>query len=179
MVRRDPSNALKTSGSWTVNVAAPSVGSFMSFENPARPWTTLFPANVTTVSDASQGSKALQVNGCFYTPVFSPVFNTTEVQPVTGRISMDVKARSLVPNPRWTGTIRLRVTMPNALVFNALIDTKVLVLAPIGNYTTLSFAVPAALRSLLQGNRPGSSFTVEVETVDCLQPLVIDNIRFN
>jgi hypothetical protein len=178
LVRADPSNLLAANGSWTVSVAPPAVGSFLSFENAARPWTVLFPTRVTTVSGASNGASALQINGCFYARVNSPVFTTTEIQPVTSRLAIDVKAKGLIANPLWTGTIILRITMPGALVVNTRIDAKTLLLSPLGSYQTLTFTVPLLLRTLMQQNFPGSSLAIEVETLDCLQPLIVDNIRF-
>ena len=178
MVRNDPSQVLAETASWNVTVEATAADSLMSFDNPARPWKTLFPAFVTTVSDANDGPSALQVNGCFYTPVLSPTFTTTELRPVSGRLALDVKARSVLENPRWTGTIRVRATIPGARVINALVGSKTLLLSPLGTYKTIELSVPTWLRRLLQRNYTRASFLIEVESVDCLQPLVIDNLRF-
>jgi hypothetical protein len=179
LVRNDPAGGLQASASWTVTISdGPVAGSFLGFENPTRPWTTVFPASVRSVPDASQGSAALEIDGCFYTPVRSPTFSSGELLPTTRTLAMDVKVHSPLSRPLWSGTIRVRITMPGAFVFNALIDSRTLLLAPLGNYTTLHFSVPTWLRAVMAGNHARSQITLEVETLECIEELVVDNLRF-
>jgi hypothetical protein len=177
LVREDPANELIDSRSWSFTVTA-APGNWRTFEDPARPWTTVFPFSVTSNPDASHGAASEQVNGCFYTPVFSPLFNTTELGAVGTRLAMDIKLPLVQPIPVWNGTIIVTVTVPGAFLFNVPVGSVTLLGTPLNQWRTVSVNIPWIVRQALAGNHNNAQLTIAITNANCLAPMLIDNVRY-
>jgi hypothetical protein len=176
LVRLDPGGDLVDSRAWTFTVN--SAADWRTFEDAARPWTTVFPFSVTSNSDASHGARSLQVNGCFYTPVYSPLFNTTELGTVGTRLAMDIKLPLVQPIPVWSGTMVVRITVPGALLFNTLVGSVTLIGTPLGTWRTVSVNLPFLVRLALASNHNNATISVAISNANCLAPMLIDNVRY-
>ncbi|HEY5959068.1 MAG TPA: hypothetical protein VIV60_21065 [Polyangiaceae bacterium] len=152
---------------------------FMGFEDPTKPWTTTGPGTLTTdKSTASEGLSSQGVNGCGYTPITSPVFNTTELGVVGTKIAFDVMLPTQQSNPNWYGAVQLHVNIPAANLNNAYVGQVELTGRPLGVWQTVELTLPNEIRQALLGDYPNAQFILSTNLSECSARFRIDNLRF-
>lgn len=152
---------------------------FMGFEDEDKPWTTTGPASIEeNDGGASEGQRSLQVTGCGYTPIHSPLFNTAELGVVGTKLAIDVLLPMQQGNPHWFGDVQAYVHIPAANVYNAPLGTKALTGLTKGSWRTIEFDIPSNVRSALLGDYPDAQLRLAVNLGECVAPFRIDNVRF-
>ena len=151
---------------------------WLSFEDQRRVWSVGVGSVQlqTTTTTPSHLQKALQVNGCQYATINSPLFNTSELA-AGSKLAFDVRLPTAQANPYWLGDVQLHLTIPGANVFNAWIGWKSFAGQPTGAYHTVKFDLPQPIRTALAGSHPGAQIHIALNTGNCLAPILIDNVR--
>jgi hypothetical protein len=149
-----------------------------SFEDAQRPWTRGVGSVIlsTTTSAASDRLQSLQVNGCQYATIISPIFNTREL-PAGNKLSIDVRLPTQQQNPYWLGDVQLFITIPSAGINNVWLGQRLFQGLSLGSFHALDFTLPSAVKTALAGNHPDAQITIALNTGNCLAPVLIDNVR--
>ena len=151
---------------------------WLSFEDQRRVWSVGVGSVQlqTTTTTPSHLQHALQVNGCQYATINSPLFNTSEL-PAGSKLAFDVRLPTTQPNPYWLGDVQLHLTIPGANVFNAWLGWHPFTGKPTGAYHTVTFDLPQPIRTALAGSHPNAQIHIALNTGNCLAPILIDNVR--
>jgi hypothetical protein len=152
--------------------------SWLSFEDKRRVWSVGVGSVQlsTTTATPSHLQQALQVNGCQYATINSPLFNTSEL-PAGSKLAFDVRLPTAQANPYWLGDVQLHMTIPGANVSNTWIGWKPFTGQPTGAYHTVTFDLPQSIRIALAGGYPNAQIHIALNTGNCLAPVLIDNVR--
>jgi hypothetical protein len=153
--------------------------SFLSFDDPSRPWTST--AGLTTsTTEATQGKSSLGVLACNDVAIDSPLFATYELPVVGTKLAFDIKLSAQQPNSNSLGQTQMFVTIPTAQIFGRLLgNVDLTALSPLGVWKTAEFDLPSDVReALLTDFVQNSSMTIALNTNNCLAGLYIDNVRF-
>jgi len=149
---------------------------FFGFEDPAAPWTS---TTLTTAqsADRTQGEESLSVQGCGYAVLESPEFATTEIEWLGDAFALDLKVPSTQLNPWWSGDIQASISIPAAGVHNAYLGYVGLTSLPKDSWQTVTFPVPANVRSVLDGDHPRARISFAINQAACAAPVLLDNLR--
>ncbi len=162
-----------------VHACRVSFGSrWLSFEDPMRPWRVGIGSVQlsTTQSAASDSLSALQVNGCQYAAIDSPLFNSNELAP-GAHLALDVRLPTLQQNPYWLGDVQLFLTVPGANVNNVWLGLQPLTGLTTESWHSLTFDLPASVRAALASAHAGVQLRIALNTGNCLAPVLIDHVR--
>jgi hypothetical protein len=96
----------------------------------------------------------------------------------TKTLALDVFVPPNPPNPYWLGAVQMYLTCPFANFFNQYIGEDELTGLPLNKYSTLTYAIPAPLASVLQGSHPDCFFSIAVNANQTSTPPALDNLRF-
>jgi hypothetical protein len=151
---------------------------WLSFEDQRRVW-SVSEGSVqlsTTPTTPSHLATALQLNGCQYAKIDSPLFNTSEL-PAGSKLALDVRLPTQQSNPYWLGDVQLHVTIPGANIHNAWVGQWSFAGRPLGAYHTATFNLPQSIRTALAGGHPNAQLHLAFNTGNCLAPILMDNVR--
>ena len=146
------------------------VASVLGFENAAQ-WSSSQGIK-TSSSVHSQGSASLAISNFTFTNVTSVALPT--LSGVSSTLALDVRLPATVS---W-GQVQLFVTIPSQNLYEQALPAATLVGLPAGSFSTLSFAVPAALQQKLSAAYNDLTIRVAVNVPQTSQSLLIDNLRF-
>jgi uncharacterized membrane protein len=159
--------------------AAGFSSSWASFEDPSRPWTADAGGLSTNTTDKTQGSASLEIDACGSVFLVGPIFNTREFPIVGSDMSFDV----FVPFGRDTasvGSTVITADIPSAGLNNVTVGAPSLNGLPLGQWSTLTFPVPASVFSAFQGGYSCARITIGLAISSCDAPnLLIDNLRWS
>jgi hypothetical protein len=149
-----------------------------SFEDPVRRWTRSVGTAVLTETSAesSHQNQSLQVSGCNYNAVDSPVFGSREL-PAGTRLAFDIRLPTQQPNPTWYGDVQLHISIPSAGIHNLWIGQRLLNGLATATWHTLTYSLPSSVRTALAQNRNDVRIRLALTTGNCAAPLHIDNVR--
>ncbi len=159
---------------------------FMGFEEafPDRKWTSSS-ATLKRVSGEegpmpSEGASALQVKGCNYMEIVSPVFDTTELGVIGDRLLVDVFIPANPTNRWWIGDMNAYIDVPGAagaagrhLGYQAFTSLRY------GEWNTLSFALPSETKTALNGDHANATIKLAINWGTCPDMVYVDNLRFD
>jgi hypothetical protein len=106
------------------------------------------------------------------------IFLAQSFASVGDAMRLDVSLKAPQPNPSWFGQIQLTVTMESEGIINQSLGTVPLTGLPLGATSTLSFTVPAAVRTKLLGGIAAGHFTARLSTPTNAPAIQINNLRF-
>jgi len=151
---------------------------WLSFEDPQRPWqrATGSVTLSTTTSAATHMQQSLQVNGCQFSTIASPVFATSEL-PAGNKLAVDVSLPTQQQNPNWLGDLQLFISIPSAGINNQWIGQRLFQGLSLGAFHTLDFTLPANVKTALASNRTDATLSFGLNTGNCLAPVLLDNVR--
>ncbi len=156
----------------------PTIPEFGGFDDPDAPWTSQqTPLSVNT-TNKTQGSGSLQVDGCNWAQLNSPVFSTADWGAIGTKLKLDVYIPAPQQNPAWVGDLQFFVTIPGADLFNQPLERKDLTSLPRGQWSTLEFNVPTNFRNALLGDYANARFHIQLNVADCARRVLLDNLRF-
>jgi hypothetical protein len=160
----------------SVMLPPPSTPVFVGCESTGD-W-TLSRGAITTTTNKTEGTYALQISGGGYQELTSKMITTGSFAGITGKIGLDLVVGSIQPNPYWIGEIQIYATCVSANLYNALIGKKDLASIPQGVYSTVPFDLPSAIKTILEQDHSDFNFTVILNTNTSSGPYLIDNLRF-
>jgi hypothetical protein len=151
---------------------------WLSFEDPVRRWTRgVGTVTLTqTTAESSHRNQSLQVSGCGYAAIDSPVFQTKELA-LGSRLAVDIRLPTIQPNPNWYGDVQVHVSIPSAGINNLWIGQRLLTGLSTATWHTLTYSLPAQVRTALAQNRNDVQVRLAVNTGNCSAPLFLDNVR--
>ena len=140
----------------------------LGFEAPATDWTAWRPISASTT--ASQGSSSLAITPNGYVEILSAPL--ASVGPVKPQISVDVR----IPEPLSWGEARVIVSIPSAnMYWQDLGGVGLSGLAP-QTFNKLTFALPAAVKTALEGSYSDLRLRIVLNTPNTSSPLLLDNL---
>lgn len=152
---------------------------FSSFEDASRPWTIAEGSpTVERVAGGRDGDYALSVDSCGFTRLQSPVFQTSEFEIMGDELKVDINLPTEQDNPYWLGQAQAFVTSEQAGVYNAYLGHVGLTGLSLGEWETLTFDVSDTVLSALSGGDYPATLNLVVNTNNCGDPLLLDNVRF-
>lgn len=149
---------------------------FFQFADTTRPW-TIGGTAVPSAPTGSQGGTALQM-AAGYQSIDGPVFRTSELSVVGDKLLFDVFQPATVPNPYWLGDVQVFVSIPSAGVYMGHLGVVPLSGKPLGQWSTVEFAVNPTLLELLKGDYRDVRFKLVVNTASGTNGLLVQNLRF-
>lgn len=133
---------------------------FTSFESIADWTSTTSPVDLTD-EPVTDDALALSIETNGWSVVTSRQFQAQDLPPVTARIGFDLFVPEPQPNPWWTGDLQLRLTCPNAGVYDLMLGQKNMTHFFQDEYNHVSFNIPtAALSALSSGHSCRFSFVL-------------------
>jgi len=156
------------------------IPAFASFEDPTDPWVrswTAPPQGATLADQGSDGAHSLSLS-CGYASYDSPTFDTTEWEVIGTELWVDVLVPLAQSNPYWVGDLQLFFDLPAAGFYNLAMGQVGLTSLARGAWTTVSFAVPAAVEEALLGDFPDARLRLAGNVGSCLAPVLVDHLRF-
>ncbi|HVZ85695.1 MAG TPA: hypothetical protein VHG72_01925 [Polyangia bacterium] len=113
-------------------------------------------ASLATTSVHTQGQAALAIAAPQnYVRIDSKAIDSTnpELAPleVGSQVSLDFQIPVAQANPYWFGNVQMFISAPSRNVYGAYLGDAELTGRPTGVFTTLQFAIPAAVASALEG----------------------------
>jgi hypothetical protein len=151
---------------------------FASFDEPDAQWISSPGTLEINKDNRTEGAGSLQVNGCNSFRLISPQFNTTEWGVVGDQLKVDVFVPTQHPNG-GAGNATLFVTVPGAGIYNRALNTVPLPGESPGVWSSLTWTVPAAVRTALLDDFARAQFSIQLYYPNCSSPLLIDNLRFD
>jgi hypothetical protein len=138
---------------------------------------------------SSQASLATTPNprtqGCFSTSVSGSGYMTIAGNPFPAGaagnptvMKVDLFIPTAQPNPSWLGALQSYLECPSGNVFNAYIGQVELTGLPIGAFSSLSFTLPAGVRTALAGGFNDCSIKLALNVNQTGQLWFLDNLRF-
>lgn len=82
------------------------------------------------------------------------------------------------PNPSWLGDLQIFVSCPSAGVFNAPLGTRGLTGLAAGEFSTLTYDVPADVVAVLSGAHPDCALSFALNVNAGAGTWVLDNLGF-
>jgi hypothetical protein len=119
----------------------------------------------------------MQVGGANYRTLNSIPF-ATPLPGTTGTLALDVFNPPNPPNPFWLGAVQMYLSCPSANFNNQYIGQVELTGRPLNKFSTLTYPIPAPIKTVLQGSHPDCFFSIAVNSNATPTPPVLDNLRF-
>jgi fibronectin type 3 domain-containing protein/DNA-binding protein YbaB len=161
-----------------VNATPQSVGSgILGFEVVGN-WHTTGGTLTRVTSPRTQGAAAVQISGNGYAELTNTVALASSDVTITARFLIDLFIPTVQANPNWMGQLQLFFTCPSHSVFHQFVGQKDLTGLTLGAFHTIEIAVPANLRSALQGSFTDLTLGIALNVDLGCGPHVFDNIRF-
>jgi len=139
-------------------------------------WTAAGGTITGTSTKRTQGNTSLAVAAHGYT-----VLTSRSIGPlgaVSQQFLFDINLPTSQPNPSWFGAAQLFVSAPSIGLNNAYIGQRELTGLTPGQFTTLSFAVPADLRTKLSGTYFDLTFSVVLNVpTNATGTYLVDNLQ--
>lgn len=143
--------------------------SVLGFEAPTTEWTRTN-GSISESTVVTQGSKSLSVNPNGWTELTSIALSS--IGPVNGSFKFDLRVPASVP---W-GQVRGIVIMPSLTLFQDLGGVELSTFTP-GQYREVSFSIPAAVVTALNGNYTDLKLRVVLNAPSGLGAFLVDNLR--
>jgi parallel beta-helix repeat protein len=152
-----------------------SNASIFGFE-PVTTWTSSAPLSLDGTRK-TQGSFGMAVGSSGYRLLTSAPL-TTPLSPLTATLLLDFFLPGNQPNPFWFGSVQMFASCPSAAVNNVFLGQVELTGKPTNAFSTLSFPVPANVRTALGQARTDCTFGIALNTNATPTNPVLDNLRF-
>jgi fibronectin type 3 domain-containing protein len=149
----------------------------LGFES-ATDWHTTSGTLTRVTSPKTQGAAAVQISGNGYAELTNTRPLTSNDLTVTSRFLVDLFIPTLQVNPYWMGQLQLFLTCPSRTIFHEFAGQKDLTGLSKGAYHTIEIAVPANLRTALQGSFSDLTLGIALNVDKGCGPHVFDNARF-
>ncbi len=151
---------------------------WLSFEDEGRPWSVGSGAvDLSTPSgNASHLDRALQIDGCGYALINSPLFSTAELAS-GNHLAFDVQLPDIQQNPYWLGDAQLLLSIPSAGIYNAWIGIASFSGLTTGEWHTLTMDTPAYIQAALATPAHDAQLHIGYNSGNCLAPALLDNLR--
>jgi len=110
-----------------------------------------------------------------YSDISSPVIRTADLDPIGTDVQVEVYIPAAVNNPYWVGSVAVSFEniATSTYSYFGILDLTPL---PRGAWSTLTFAVPENVRTVLLGDHPGALFVVTTNTSS--PGILVDNFAF-
>jgi len=155
------------------------VPKFFGFEDPNKPWTSPQATITPNNTRSTQGTSSVDVKGCGFADINSPIFMTTDIGVVGTTLQIDVNLPT-PSNPSWAGDIQMSIQIPGANIYNVYLNNGNPVpftgLSP--GWHTVTFSIPTNVVNALLGNFGNAQLSLHVNLATCNAPLGLDNLRF-
>jgi parallel beta-helix repeat protein len=139
-------------------------------------WTSSAPLSLDGARK-TQGSFGMAVGGSGYRFLTSAPL-TTPLSPLTATLLLDVFVPGNQPNQFWFGSVQMFASCPSAALSNVFLGQVELTGKPTNAFSTLSFPVPANIRTALGQARTDCFFGIAINTNATPTTPVVDNLRF-
>lgn len=139
-------------------------------------WTSSAPLSLDGARK-TQGSFGMAVGGSGYRFLTSAPL-TTPLSPLTATLLLDVFVPGNQPNQFWFGSVQMFASCPSAALNNVFLGQVELTGKPTNAFSTLSFPVPANVRTALGQARTDCFFGIAINTNATPTTPVVDNLRF-
>jgi hypothetical protein len=106
------------------------------------------------------------------------IFLPQSISQVGDRLKLDVYLRSPQPSPSAPGQVQLLLTMEREGINNQSLGTVQLGGLPLNAWSTVTFPIPAAIRTKLLGSIAAGRFIATVTTPSNAPKLTLNNLRF-
>lgn len=126
----------------------------------------------------TQGSAALEVEGTGYLQLAHMPMKTTDLSGEAARLLVDFYLPNGQSNPWWKGQVQLIADCPSAGLHSTYIGQVELTPLPNGQFSTLSFNLPAQILSVLGGDWRDFQFKWVLNINQAAEKPVLDNMRF-
>jgi len=148
----------------------------LGFEDP-NDWTSTVAAIQPGIStNRRQGRFSLSLNAKNFVELRGREFNLTAGLPTS--LTLDFFLPSQQPNPSWFGAVQMYVDCPSKGVNNAFLSQVELTGKPTNTFSTLTFPVPAAVRTSVGSSCPDFNVRVTVNVPpNATGTYLLDNIR--
>lgn len=157
----------------------PSMGQSTVFSmDEVWPWEAGVAGLSPSPARKTQGAGALQIEGVGYMEIAHAPMRTTDISGETGKLRIDIYVPNGQSNPYWKGQLQLLADCPTAGANNVFIAAKELTPLPSGAFSTLEFAIPEAVLSILRGNFNDFRFKWALNVNQATEKPVLDNMRF-
>lgn len=140
----------------------------LGFEAPTVDWTSPS-GGLSESTTASQGAKSLGTAAGWREITSAPL---SSLGPVKGELSLDVRAPTL---PGW-GTIQVVLVAPSLQMWWTDLGSRNLSSLTAGQFTKLSFALPSAAETALEGSYSDLRIKIIINGPDLGSPYLLDNI---
>jgi hypothetical protein len=94
-------------------------------------------------------------------------------------LKFDVFLPTSQPNPWFMGTVTVLISSPSARISNQSLGQVNLTGLPTGTFSSLSFAIPAALQRVLNYGLADVTFTIQLNVNPNPASYYFDNLRFH
>lgn len=152
---------------------------FAGFEDDDRQWVASWQAPaqpITVISSGTHGN--VMAAACGYSSSDSPTFDTSEWEVLGDTVTIDVFVPVAQSNPWWVGDIALTFDLPAAGIYSRWLGHSELTGLTRGVWNSISIAIPQDVQDALLGDWPDARFRIEVNAGSCVEPLLLDNLRF-
>lgn len=158
------------------------VPGFTGFDDPDAPWTVDNGRTdvelETNHTNYTEGSGSLQVNGCGYIELASPLHKTADWGIVGEQIQFDIFVPEAQANPWHVGDVQFAASIAGANQFNQYFGYRSLNNLPRGEWSTLTFDVPPHILDAWLGDYADFKLEIILNIASCQEPVLIDNLRF-
>jgi len=129
------------------------------------------------LSPTTGGTYSLNVAGKNWREISSVAISTKTLQGITSKLAYDVYIPTKQTNKYWLGQTLLFASCPSAGITNLPVGAAVeLTGKPLGQFTTAQFAVPASLKTAMQGTHSDLTFKIVINAND--PGYGLDSLRF-
>lgn len=125
----------------------------------------------------TEGCFALGVTGSGYMPIEGSRFPASAANKPS-KMSVDLFIPTGQPNPSWLGALQSYLECPSANLFNAYIGQVELTGRPVGAYSTLTFNLPANVKSTLAGSFNDCSIKFALNVNQTGKAWTLDKLKF-
>lgn len=154
-----------------------SVADVFGFES-CNGWSVSSGTMAPDTFNKTNGIASVNFSGGGYQEINTTDLPVTEISGETSPIMMDFYVGNIQPNQYYVGTLILYANCPSAGITNAYIGQKDLTPLIRGNFTTISFTIPANVLNALRGTFTDFSFKMILNTNSGSGPYKMDNMRF-
>jgi hypothetical protein len=141
-------------------------------------WHTTSGVLTRVTSPKTQGAAAVQISGNGYAELTNTRPLTSSDLTVTARFLIDLFIPTLQVTPYWIGQLQLFLTCPSRTIYHEFAGQRDLTGLSLGAFHTIEIAVPANLRSALQGSFNDLTLGIALNVDKGCGPHVFDNARF-
>jgi hypothetical protein len=146
------------------------------FEDASK-WSSPQAALSNQLSPTTEGTYSMNVAGKAWREISSIAITTKTLQGITSKLAYDVYIPTQQTNKFWLGQTLLFASCPSAGINNLPVGAAVeLTGNPLGKFTTAQFAVPANLKSAMQGTHSDLTFKIVINAND--PGYALDSLRF-